>query len=59
MLIYTLFEDGTVSRELKSIDLSFMSREQLERLIMVQLRIIEEQEELLAALGAIEEEQDV
>ncbi|WNO29991.1 hypothetical protein [Enterobacter phage SDFMU_EhYP] len=47
-----------MSGELKSIDLSFMSREQLERLVMVQLRIIEEQEELLTALGAVEEEQD-
>lgn len=33
-----------MSRELKSIDLSFMSREQLARLVLVQLRTVEELE---------------
>lgn len=42
-------------RELKSIDLSFMSREQLERLVLVQLRTIEELEEQLASYEVVEE----
>ena len=48
-----------MSRELKSIDLSFMSREQLERLVLVQLRTIEELEERLASKGAAEEDWDI
>lgn len=48
-----------MSKELKSIVLSFMSREQLERLIMVQLRTIEELEQQLAAVEAAEEDWDV
>lgn len=48
-----------MSRELKSIDLSFMSREQLERLVLVQLRTIEELEERLASVEAAEEDWDV
>lgn len=45
-----------MGRELKSIDLSFMSREQLERLVLVQLRTIEELEERLASAEAAEED---
>ncbi len=45
-----------MSRELKSVDLSFMSREQLERLVLVQLRTIEELEERLASAEAVEED---
>lgn len=48
-----------MSRELKSIDLSFMSREQLEQLVLVQLRTIEELEELLAYMEAAGEDWDV
>lgn len=44
-----------MSRELKSIDLSFMSREQLERLVLVQPRTMEELEERLASLEDAEE----
>lgn len=48
-----------MGRELKSVDLSFMSREQLERLVLVQLRTIEEFEERLASIEAAEEDWDV
>ncbi len=48
-----------MSRELKSIDLSFMSREQLERLVLVQLRTVEELEERLASTEAAEEDWDI
>lgn len=48
-----------MSRELKSIDLSLMSREQLERLVLVQLRTIEELEERLASAEVVVEDWDV